>query len=469
MAARKETPGPEAAWRGLLVLGYALIAGLNFPGQIPFDTTTALWEGRTHVRMSWGPRMFSAILGWFEAVEPGAGLYAAATLLLLFLAWWALARLSPRVSWAAPALLAFWLATPHILILQGVLWRDVLFANLTVAAFVALAGAAALWTRAGRRWSLLALAAVLLALAALVRQNGGIVIVAAALALAWTARRAGWLRAIAWGAGGLVATLAAAFTFAALDPVHEPPGQRSHSVGFHILAHYDVIGALAEDPARPMPRLAADRPQSLRILRGVARKVYSPQRVDFFDRDPATSNLWRFDRPVMLAAWRDLILSDPAGYARRRFEIFRWVFMTPDLQACGPLHLGVAGLPDVERNLGLKDGPYVSSTRLWTYAHAWFATPVYSHLTYALIAIAVLAFLLVRRRPADAPIAALMLGALMFTATFFVLSIACDYRYLYALDLAAITGSLYVALDPSLRREPARQAAAASSAARTSA
>src|ERR1700756_1762856 len=180
----KSSPAHNAAggaWRGLLVLGYALIGGLNFPGQVPFDTTTALWEGRTHVRMSWGPRMFSAILGFFDAIEPGTGLYAAATLLTLFVAWWALAKLSPRVSWVAPVLLDFWLVTPHISILHGVLWRDALFADLTVVAFVALAAAARFWARPGPRWSLLALTAVLLALGALVRQNGGIVIVAAAL------------------------------------------------------------------------------------------------------------------------------------------------------------------------------------------------------------------------------------------------------------------------------------------------
>jgi hypothetical protein len=39
-----------------------------------------------------------------------------------------------------------------------------------------------------------------------------------------------------------------------------------------------------------------------------------------------------------------------------------------------------------------------------------------------------------------------------------VLSIACDYRYLYALDLAGITGTLYLALDPTLRRGPVRPA-----------
>jgi hypothetical protein len=48
-------------------------------------------------------------------------------------------------------------------------------------------------------------------------------------------------------------------------------------------------------------------------------------------------------------------------------------------------------------------------------------------------------------------IAALMIAVLGFAATFLVASIACDYRYLYALDLAAITGVLYLAVDPSRR------------------
>jgi hypothetical protein len=43
-------------------------------------------------------------------------------------------------------------------------------------------------------------------------------------------------------------------------------------------------------------------------------------------------------------------------------------------------------------------------------------------------------------------------AALMFAGSFLVISLACDYRYLYFLDLSAITGVLYLALDPRLRR-----------------
>ena len=41
-----------------------------------------------------------------------------------------------------------------------------------------------------------------------------------------------------------------------------------------------------------------------------------------------------------------------------------------------------------------------------------------------------------------------MAGALLFAASFAVISVACDYRYLYLLDLAAMVGLIYAALDP---------------------
>ena len=67
--------------------------------------------------------------------------------------------------------------------------------------------------------------------------------------------------------------------------------------------------------------------------------------------------------------------------------------------------------------------------------------------------------LLWRREPADIAMAALIGGALAFAASFFVISIACDYRYLYLLDAAAITGVLYLALDPNLSRPTRRRRA----------
>ena len=60
-----------------------------------------------------------------------------------------------------------------------------------------------------------------------------------------------------------------------------------------------------------------------------------------------------------------------------------------------------------------------------------------------------LVLFLKRRAPGDTAFAFLLLAAFAFTASFFVISIACDYRYLYALDLAVIAAAFYLALDPA--------------------
>ena len=442
-----------ATWRWMLIAGFAIIAAVNLPGHLPLDSATGLWEGRHLVRMSWGPRMYSAILGFFDHIVPGTGLYMVASMMVAALAWAALPMIRRRIAWTGLAALAICFALPQVLIFQGTVWRDVLFANLTVAAFVALALATRVWAKPPQRWLLLALGVAALALGALVRQNGGVVIAFWALALGWIAARGRWRRGLGWGLAGLVAPLLLAFALNAVNPVQESP-TRKHATGSRLLAHYDVSAAIVEDPNRPLPHLEADRPQALVVLRRELPGVWSPQRIDTLDWTPSVRHaLWRFQAESWEAEWRAMILADPVGYLRRRLEVFRWVFLTPNLAACGPLHLGVSGLPQIEKDLGLIDGPTLQDAQLYAYASHWFATPLYSHLTYALLAAAVAVFLLMRRGTGDVAIAGLMVGALGFTATFLLVSIACDYRYLYALDLAAITGVLYVAVDPSRRAD----------------
>ncbi|HSC61221.1 MAG TPA: hypothetical protein VLC29_08305, partial [Rhizomicrobium sp.] len=84
---------------------------------------------------------------------------------------------------------------------------------------------------------------------------------------------------------------------------------------------------------------------------------------------------------------------------------------------------------------------------LQSYGNRFEGTPVFQHGLFALLS-AIAAFILLRRRrTADIAIAAMQVSALVYTASFFAISIACDYRYLYALDLAAVTGWFYLALD----------------------
>ena len=86
--------------------------------------------------------------------------------------------------------------TPQMLLYQGIVWKDVLFADAGVAGFVCLALAAALWLRPRLRFGLIAGGIAFLVLAALARQNGVLMLLAGACG-AWLDRgdtRAGTAR-----------------------------------------------------------------------------------------------------------------------------------------------------------------------------------------------------------------------------------------------------------------------------------
>ena len=106
------------------------------------------------------------------------------------------------------------------------------------------------------------------------------------------------------------------------------------------------------------------------------------------------------------------------------------------------------------KTLNMQDGADLQDQALAAYAKRFYATPVYSHLTWALVAVAMVMLLLRRRDPADWAMVGLLVGTMGFVASFAVISVACDYRYLYLLDLAAMVSLIYLALDPPRRGKP---------------
>lgn len=441
--------------RGVLIAGLLLMLGASLPGHLSYDSLAQLAEGRTGVRTTWGPAMFAWLLGVFDAMVPGTGLYVIASAALLFFSLSALRATRPQVSWWAVPMTVLLVLSPMVLIYQAIVWKDVLFANLAIAGFVCLARAPALWDRPGPRWLALCGAMLALATAALVRQNGLVVVLLAAVTLGAIRWREGWRDAVRWGLGGLLATLVLMQLLGAVaQPKSDGPG-KSANVGVRILQHYDIVGAVARDPAYPLSHIQAANPAAAAAIRsGVA--VYSPQRVDFFDKDPTLGQaLWQTPKEAVQAEWQELITRHPGAYLAQRGDVFRWLLLTPELEACLPEFVGVSGPEPLVTGLKLTNAIDPADWSLHNYATYFYSTPVFSHLAYALIALGVAGFLLWRRSPEDLAIAGLLLGALAFTASFFVISIACDYRYLYFLDIAALTGLFYLVLDPSLRRADA--------------
>ena len=181
------------------------------------------------------------------------------------------------------------------------------------------------------------------------------------------------------------------------------------------------------------------------MLRQKSPLLYTPLRNDPFAADIAVNHALA-DAPdgAVSRAWKGLVTGHPLLYLRVRLAAFGAVLTTPDSAVCHFSHNGIEGDPDTLRQLGLIAGKRPQDRAVAGYAHLFYATPVYSHVAWGLLALLVLALLLRRREPGDLAIAGLLAGALLFTVTFAAISIACDYRYMILLDLAAMAGALHL-------------------------
>jgi hypothetical protein len=141
---------------------------------------------------------------------------------------------------------------------------------------------------------------------------------------------------------------------------------------------------------------------------------------------------------AVMAQWQALLLRRPDLYLRERADLFWQVLATPDIGLCHPAYAGIDGDPAALKALGLPARIRPRDARLAAYTRGFMGTPILSHLAFGALAVGLLILYVRRRRRADLAMAGMLAGALVFAASFFFVSVACDYRYLYPLDLAAM-------------------------------
>jgi hypothetical protein len=443
-------PSPRSRWLwvywAVVAIGFAGVLAINLPGQASFDTVMELYQGRNSHQITFDPWIVSWLLGIADRLSPGTGLFMLLDATVLFACLAALPLLRARTSRWAVLALALVLLTPQIVNYQGIVWKDVLFANLTVAGFVSLAFGLK-WTNRPRLGKLaLAKALVLLAVAGLVRQNGLIDGALAALAFgAAEGYRLDWKQVAIRGLAALAAVLALALVLGAV--IHPATSDlKANAVGLRIVRHYDIVGAVARDPKVDLGAVPLERAA---VIRAEAGKLYTPERIDTLDDSPTiTRALWQTPKAALASAWWGIVLHRPGLYLSHRLAVFDQLLLTPKLDRCVPVAVGVDGPAQYRDALGLKEGVNRRDVFLSNYAAAFYQTPVFSHLLYVILDLALLAALAVRRQAADLAVMGLLLAGLGFAASFFLIGIACDYRYLYMLDLATLVGLVYWALDP---------------------
>jgi len=453
MFRKVETPGGGVArnlYAGTLAVGLLIVLAAGLPGHMTTDSVIQLAEGRAGEQRSFNPAFMSWLLGRFDSLLSGTALFVAFSVALLFGALAALPRLAGRVHLLAAPVLALVILSPQVLIYQGAVWKDVFFANAAIAGTVCLAFAAEHWREPRRRIVLLLGGLTLLVIAALVRQNGALALLTAGIGLSVAlGGRTGWKNSLAGGLGFIAAGLAAiALSSVALQRVIPQSDEATSEAGFRIIQHFDIVGVLANNPAAPLEPLETEAPKAAAALRG-ATEYYSPQRVDSLNQASGMGDhVWLTTEGVVPATWLNLVIKDFPAYAAHRLEVFRQAFLTPDILACLPVTTGVQGPEAVLEELGMPSRQDRRDHELYNYATWFFDTPVLSHLTYALLSLGVMAALVLRGRPSDWVMAGLQAGALAFAGSFLVIALACDYRYLYFLDLAALFGLVHLALDP---------------------
>jgi hypothetical protein len=440
---------PRRVTAAILVAGWAATLIISWPGHLSYDSIIQLHDGRTGFYHSWHPPVMAWLLGLGDALVSGSGLFVLLDTALFFGALLSLVWTAPRVSWAAAIVAAIVAVLPQTILYQAIVWKDVLFADAAVAGFVCLAQAALAWAHVRKRVLWVAGAFFLFVLATLTRQNGMIVLALGALALgliAWRqARRMVGLRYA--GVALIGAVLISAAVSSALSLRSD--GGEGPRAQLKLLRLYDLVGAIAAQPSLPLDRLNADDPELDRLIRSDGVRLYSPERNDTLVGSQALQSELADAEPQWLAAqWYDLMLHHPGLYLRTRASVFAQVLFTPDIAGCRPVFVGIEGPAGEMGDLGVAPRKDARDLVLQAYAKSFMGTPVLSHITYGLLAIGGIIVLLRRRAPGDIAMVALLIAALLFTASFFVISIACDYRYLYFLDLAALTAVFFVALDP---------------------
>ncbi|HEY1880013.1 MAG TPA: hypothetical protein VGG68_08785, partial [Caulobacteraceae bacterium] len=206
---------------------------------------------------------------------------------------------------------------------------------------------------------------------------------------------------------------------------------------------YDLAGEVRREPALPLAVLDRGAPALASFVRRQAAPAYDVTRADPILELKAWKPLVKEPTPWIGRQWRATALAAPGLYLSTRWAAFWQALATPHVEACAPVLVGVdPGDPRMLVAAGLAARDTDRDDWDGDYAAAFLRTPVFSHLAWGGLALVLLVLaardVTTGRRPEMIATVGLIVAALAFAASFFVISLACDYRYLYFVDAASM-------------------------------
>jgi hypothetical protein len=432
-------PSALTAARIIAVLAVLLACAalaLHVPGHVSMDSSMQLYEAATGQAVSWNPPFMSALMRWMGGGEIAmAGIVLCSTLLVYGglggIAASGVQSSSDRSAWWRAALCAALLLNPVLLIYVGIVWKDVLFGAMLVAAVAFAHFASLAESRRALAWA--CASALLLALAAQVRQQGvfmaPVLLLAAILALVQDRGldRAGKLARAAAVAGVFVCALLASRAMVGRT-IHAD--NASTSVGFRSIMSYDLLGMIARSrtPTAELPLHISE------AQRQAVAHSYSSFRVDYVQRSElASSWLLAMDDATLRQSWRAMLRAEPGAFLSHKWGVFLSVTDFNGVQYCLPVHIGVDGNSEYLRAAGVAEGRDARDQLVYDIAIRYRDWPVYRHWAYALLLVAGLVAGWRARLPKRTRGLILVTGgaAGLFYLSYLPTAISCDFRYLF--------------------------------------
>jgi hypothetical protein len=446
-----EAIAPDAhAWRRLsrvvpillaVAAGYALTLLVFYPGYVTIDASYVYADAKAQRFGDWQSPAMAALWGLIDPVAPGSLSMFLLIATLYWLGFGMLAFMAARRSlWLGLVTVLLALLPPAFFFI-GMIWRDVLFAVIWLAAAVL---AFAVADRGARlRIPVQALALILVAFGVLLRPNA---VAAAPILAAYVA----WPMRFDPKQSAFVFVPALVFFFALVPAVYYGILHAHRQNPLHQILVFDLGGTTRFTGENQFPvAWSADQTE---LLRG---KCYDPVRWDtYWHMPPCPFVMERLERrgdtifgtPRLTEAWWRAVSGHPVAYLTHRATFMRQ-FLT-------------------RSNLVLPVWDWLDPAS--AYGHRRYFRPLVAlhdrlHPTllfrpglWLALAGAVAAFAWrARSTPAGAFAVGVTASAIVYVASFFVLGVAADFRYAYWCVLATLAGAMAAVLAQYDRRERA--------------
>lgn len=412
----------------MIAAGFALTLYVFYPGVMNFDARYVYSYIAPHTYGDWQSPVMTVLWGLIDPIAPGS---ASMFLLIATVYWLSFAVLALAVArksvWLG-MLLPLLAITPPAFALLGMIWRDVLFAAIWLAAAALTYAAAECSNRA--RLPAQGVALCLLGLGVLLRPNA---LPAAPLLAAFIF----WPTRFAWKRTALLYVPAALAMFGLVQVVYYGMLRATHDHPLHSILVYDLAGISHFSGENQFP--VTWTPEQNTQLIG---PCYQPIEWDGYWTHDCIFVMQRlehdkiFGTPKLTDAWWHAVIRHPVAYAQHRLALM-WNFLTGNNR--------VMFTRDIEHpgRTVMADKPAFMAFK--AVHDALLPTPVFRAGTWLLVCIAICAFGWRRRETTEGAFALGVCGsAVFYVMTYLPFGVASDYRYAYWAALAGLTGAVVV-------------------------